>query len=75
MTEKEQNILIEIEKLIFEGQISNEFLVKNFKISALYLGLKNIKHFANDNKISPQAVYKSKKYVELINTKFVIDND
>lgn len=75
MTEKEQYILNEIEKAIFEGQISNEFLVENIKLSAQYLGLKTIKQYANDNKITPQAVYKAKKYIKLIDTKFIIDNN
>ena len=74
MTDLEQNTLIEIERNIFEGKISNECLVEIFKLSAQYLGVCSIKKYAEENKITPQAIYKSRKYFEINDLKFVINN-
>jgi len=74
MTDTELNILILIEESVYKGLLSIDFWVENIKLIECYSGIKTIKKYSKDNGITPQAVYKSKKYIELLDTKFVIDN-
>lgn len=52
MTELEQVILNKIAKLIYEGKLSNEFLVQNIEQSGRFLNLQTISDYAKEHKLS-----------------------
>ena len=75
MTDLETNTLLNIEESAFSGKFSDTFWVELFKLTEAYSGIKSVKRYADDNKITPQAVYKSKIYFQCFDNKFVIDKD
>lgn len=75
MTEKEVVKLIEIEKYIYENNISNVFLIQLIELGFNYLNLKTIPQYAKDNNMSYNGVKKYRKIIKIRNMKYVIDND
>lgn len=75
MTKREQNILNRIEELIFNGELSPEFLVKNIELAGKYLNLQTISDYAKEKNLSYNGVKKCRNIINLINHKFVFDND
>ncbi len=75
MTELEQVILNKIAKLVYEGKLSNDFLVQNIEQSGDFLNLKTISDYAKDNQISYNGAKNFRNKVILFNTKFIIDNE
>ena len=78
MTEYEQSILNRIEQLIFEGKIGNDFLVANIQLCIDYLQLLSISDYAKEVNKSRQYIDKTidrYKYMKILNTKYIINND
>ncbi len=57
-----------------KGELDNESLVQLIELSGMYLNLKTIPDYANDNNLSYNGVKKYRNIKTLFNTKFVIDN-
>jgi hypothetical protein len=63
MTEREKLITKRLEECIFNGEISEEGLLKIFNMSCDYLNMKSIKEYSKEKGIKPQSVYKSKRKI------------
>ena len=75
MTDLQKDILNNIEQSAFNGQLSDTFWVELFKLTEAYSGIKSVKRYATNNKITPQAVYKYRNIFQCFDCKFVIDKD
>jgi len=75
MTDKEEDLINRFEKYIYNNPLSNECLVEIFKLICDYGNITNIKNYSKSNNITPQALYKSKKFHEYNRLKFIVDNE
>ena len=69
------NIGDRLEKYIYDNDISPAEWVKVLNLAETYGGIKSVKQYSIDNKISVQGVYKNREVHSFIGSKFVIDND
>ena len=75
LTDYEAKCLNKLGQKIQDGQISNHALVAIMQLSADFLNLKRVSHYATDNAITPQGVRKCRNIVYICNYALVIDND
>jgi len=73
MTDKEIYILNNIEKLIFKGEISNDFMVNNCKLIEEYLNPVKVSVFAKKTGKSRQYLYR--KAIYIFGYKYIINNE
>ena len=73
MTEKEEDIIIRLEKYIYTKGVSNDFLVQLFELAGTYADIQTISDYANENNMSYNGVKKFRKIKELFGVKFVIN--
>jgi len=74
LSEKEQKILNRIEELIYNGELSNEFLLQNIELNGRYLNMATIPDFANERGKSYNGVKNHGNIKTLFNVKFAYDN-
>lgn len=76
MTEKEINNIEIFEKSIIENNVSNEFLVQIFELSARYLNLQTLTNYAKSEKISYNGAKKRKLEKVVVDKEiFIINNN
>jgi hypothetical protein len=68
------NIGDRLEAYIYKNDISSAEWLKILNLAETYGGVKSVKKYAADNKISKQGVYNHRKIHTFIDSKFVIDS-
>lgn len=75
MNEYETKILNRIEQLIFEGKLSNEFLVSNLKLCSEYLNLQRISDASKNIGKTTQHLRKSDQVIKIAGYQLFINNE
>ena len=73
MTEKEEDIIIRLEKYIYTNNVSHDFLIQIFELAGTYANIQTISDYAKDNNMSYNGVKKFRKIKKLFGVKFVIN--
>jgi hypothetical protein len=69
-------IVNRLEECIYNGEITEEDMLKIFNLVCDYLNMKSFAELAKEKEVTVQAVYKSKiKYIEKFNIKIHYDYD
>jgi hypothetical protein len=71
---KTVNIGHRLEKYMYSNTITEGEVLKILNVLETYGGVKSIKKYAADNKMSKQGVYNHRKIHTFIDSKFVIDS-
>lgn len=72
---REELIHNRLEQCIYEGEISNDAMVKIIATLSQYLGLQNLTQYAKHKGISIQAAKKHKNIISISGKYFAINNE
>jgi len=75
LTENEKKLISFIGEKYQSEQISDECLVQIIELAGGYLGLKSIAEYAKANKMSYNGVKNHRKIIEVLNNKYVKNNE
>jgi len=75
LTDYEQKSLEKLGESLQNGKWSNDGMVQLVELVGGYLNAKPIAAYATDNGMSYNGVKKCRKVIEIMNVKFVIDNE
>jgi hypothetical protein len=75
LTDYEQKSLEMLGESLHKGKWSNDGLVQLIELAGSYLNAKPISTYAAENGISYNGAKKFRRVIEIMNVKYVIDND
>jgi len=75
LTEYVQSSLNKLGQTIHTGKWSNAGLVQLVELALAYLNPITLQQYANREKITYNGALKRCKHIELLNTKYIIDNE